>query len=167
MDKRLMYDPNVDLSNYNTYQEPMNNYSPAPISNNLGASSIQQMQPMQPMQSMQPMQQQLPNIHQMHQQIPPHPMSQQYMIPENSKIEKMTSTKNKKSKKSKIKEICSMSTLRRIIIITILYIIISHNKTSLLLCNKVPYVCITNALSYNILKGIIMALILIIFWGLM
>ena len=60
-----------------------------------------------------------------------------------------------------------MSTLRRIVIITILYIIISHNKTSLLLCNKVPYVCITNALSYNILKGIIMAIILILFWGLM
>ena len=165
MDKRLQYNPNVDLSNYNppvnNYQEPMNNYNPAPISNSLGASNIQMQQPMQPMQ------QQLPNIHQMHQQIPPHHMSQQYMIPENSKIEKMTSTKNKKNKKSIIKEICSMSTLRKIIIITILYIIISHNKTSLLLCNKVPYVCITNALSYNIVKGIIMALILIIFWALM
>jgi hypothetical protein len=163
MDKRLLYDPNVDLSNYNTYQEPMNNsYSPAPVPNNLGSSNMHQMPPMQSMQ------QQLPHINQMHQQIPPHPMPQQYMIPENYKIEKMTSSKKRKQeKKSKFKEICSMSTLRRIVIITILYIIISHNKTSLLLCNKVPYVCITNALSYNILKGIIMAIILVLFWGLM
>ena len=58
----------------------------------------------------------------MHQQIPPHPMPQQYMIPENYKIEKMTSSKKRKQeKKSKFKEICSMSTLRRIVIITILY----------------------------------------------
>ena len=165
MDKRLVYDPNIDLSNYNTYQEPMNNsYSPAPVSNNLGASNIQ----MQQMQNMQSMQQPLPNIQQMQQPIPPHHMSQQYMMPENYKVEKMTDSKKRKpNKKSKIKEICSMATLRRIVIITILYIIISHNKTSLLLCNKVPYVCITNALSYNILKGIIMAVILILFWGLM
>ena len=110
---------------------------------------------------------QLPNIQQMQQPMPPHIMPQQYMIPENYNIEKMTSKKNKSNKKSKIKEICSMATLRKILVITVLYVIISHNKTSLLLCSNVPYVCITNALSYNILKGIIMAILLILFWGLM
>ncbi len=160
MDKRLVYDPNVDLSNYNTYQEPMNNYSPAPVSNNM-SSNIQQ--PMPQMQTSQ----QLPNIQQMHQQIPPHPMPQQYMIPQNYNVEKMSQKKQTKpKKKSTFREICSMSTLRKILVITVLYVIISHNKTSLLLCNKIPYVCITNALSYNILKGIIMALIIVLFWRL-
>lgn len=160
MDKRLVYDPNVDLSNYNTYQEPMNNYSPAPVSNNM-SSNIQQ--PMSQMQTSQ----QLPNIQQMHQQIPPHPMPQQYMIPQNYNVEKMSQKKQTKpKKKSTFREICSMSTLRKILVITVLYVIISHNKTSLLLCNKIPYVCITNALSYNILKGIIMALIIVLFWRL-
>ena len=159
MDKRLVYNPNIDLSNYNTYQEPMNNLTPTPlpVSNNLGASNIQQMPNMQ---------QQLPNIQQMQQPMPPQIMPQQYLIPQNYNIEKMTSKKSKSKKESKLKEICSTNSLRKILVITVLYVIISHNKTSLLLCNRVPYVCITNALSYNILKGIIMAILLILFWGL-
>tara|TARA_B100001121_G_scaffold310429_1_gene341420 strand:+ start:8621 stop:9103 length:483 start_codon:yes stop_codon:yes gene_type:complete len=159
MDKRLVYNPNIDLSNYNTYQEPMNNLTPTPVpvSNNLGASNIQQMPSMQ---------QQLPNIQQMQQPMPPQIMPQQYLIPENYNIEKMTSKKSRTKKESKLKEICSTNSLRKILVITVLYVIISHNKTSLLLCNRVPYVCITNALSYNILKGIIMAILLILFWGL-
>ena len=32
MDNRLVYNPSVDLSNYNSYQEPANNYSH--VSNN-------------------------------------------------------------------------------------------------------------------------------------
>ena len=146
MDKRLVYDPNVNLSNYNTYQEPMNNYTPIP--NNMN------------------MQQQLPPIQQMQQPLPPQIIPQQYMIPENYSIEKMTS-KKKSKQKSNLKEICSMSSLRKIVVISILYVVISHNKTSLLLCNNVPYVCITNSLSYNILKGIIMAIIMILFWNIM
>ena len=147
MDKRLVYDPNVNLSNYNTYQEPMNNYTPI---SNMNMQKVPQMQ------------QQLPPIQQMQQPLPPQIIPQQYMIPENYSIEKMTS-----KQKSNLKEICSISSLRKIVVIAILYVVISHNKISLLLCNYVPYVCITNALSYNILKGIIMAIIIILFFNIM
>lgn len=156
MDKRLQYDPNVDLTNYNTYQEPMNNYIPNNINtpNNISVQNNQ----------MSSMQQQLPQIQQMQQQIPPNIMQQQYNVPENYKynLEKMSTNNNK----SKFKEIYNFSTLRKIFIITLLYVIISHNKTSLLLCNKIPYICITNALSYNIFKGVIFSLIIIITWSL-
>ena len=155
MDKRLVYDPNIDLSNYNTYQETMNNYNPASVSYNLNPSNIQHKQ------------QQLPNIQQMQQPLPPHIMPHQYMIPENYNIEKMTSKKSTSNKKSKFKELCSISTLRKLFVITILYVLISHNKTSLLLCNHVPYIYITNSLSYNIVKGIIMSVFIILFWGLL
>ena len=101
-------------------------------------------------------------MQQMQQPMPPNIMQKQYNVPENYKynLEKMSpSTYNKK--------IYSLSTVRKIFIITLLYVIISHNKTSLLLCNKIPYICITNALSYNILKGVIFSLIIIITWSLM
>lgn len=153
MDKRLVYDPNVDISNYK-YHEPMSNYS-------------MQMNQQMPQPMPQPMPQQLPQIQQMQQPLPPQMMNSQYVIPEGYNIEKMTSKKKNRNKKSKMKELCSMSTLRKILIITILYVIISHNKTSLLLCNNIPYICITNALSYNILKGIIMAILIVLFWRLM
>lgn len=152
MDKRLLYDPNVNLTNYNTYQEPMNNYIP----NNMNTSANQ----------MSSMQQQLPQIQQMQQPIiPPNIMQEQYNVPENYKynLEKMSTNNNK----SKFKEIWNFPTLRKIFIITLLYVIISHNKTSLLLCNKIPYICITNALSYNIFKGVIFSLIIIITWSLL
>ena len=153
MDKRLVYEPNVDLSNYNTYQEPMSNYTPISNSQNMqNAAPLMQQQMQQPMQ--QPMQQQ------MHQMISP-----QYMNQSKYNIESMT-TKKKSQKPSKFKEFCSTATLRKIFVITILYIVLSHNKTSLLLCNNIPYIYITNALSYNIVKGIIMSLIIILFWDL-
>lgn len=157
MDKRLVYDPNVDLSNYNNkYQEPMSNYSQFQGNNMQNMQMPQQNVPMQ--------QQQLPPIYQMQQQVPP--PAQQFTIQEPRKIEKMSASNNTK-KPNKFKEICSMATLRKMLVITILYVIISHNKTTLLLCSNVPYVCITNALSYNILKGIIFSIIIILTWYLM
>lgn len=165
MDKRLVYDPNVDLSNYNKYQEPMGNYSQFQGNNMQNMQNMQSMQSMQmPQQNVPMQQQQLPPIYQMQQQVPP--PAQQFTIQEPRKIEKMTASNNKK-KPNKFKEICSMATLRKILVITILYVIISHNKTTLLLCSNVPYVCITNALSYNILKGIIFSIIIILSWYLM
>lgn len=146
MDKRLVYNPNVDLSNYNSYQEPMNNYSQ--LSNNQNMS-IQQPIPQ--------MQQPIP---QMQQPLPPaHP----YESPKKYKFEKM----NNRSGGKIMSDICSLSSLKKIFIVTILYVIISHNKTSMLLCNNIPYICITNALSYNILKGVIMSIMVVIFWHLM
>jgi hypothetical protein len=161
MDKRLVYDPNVDLSNYK-FQESMNNYS----LNNLSSNNLNQnIQPTQP--AVQPMAQQLPQIQQMQQPYSPQMMNSQYVVPNSYNIEKMSSKKINTIQNSNIKKLCSMSTLRKVIIITFLYVLLSHNKTSLLLCNNIPYVCITNALSYNILKGIIMAIVLVIFWNLM
>jgi len=139
MDKRLVYNPNVDLSNYNSYQEPVNNYSQLLNNQNV---SIQQ------------------PIPQMQQPLPP---VQHYESPKKYKVEKM----NNRTGRKIMSDICSLSSLKKIFIITILYVIISHNKTSLLLCNNIPYICITNALSYNILKGIIMSIIVVIFWHLM
>jgi K+-sensing histidine kinase KdpD len=108
-----------------------------------------------------------PQMPQMHQPLPPQ-MSQHYMNYNIEQMEPQQRPKKKTQKKrSKIREICSMSTLRKILVITILYVVVSHNKTSLLLCNNVPYVCITNALSYNVLKGIIMALVIVLTWGFM
>lgn len=49
--------------------------------------------------------------------------------------------------------------LRKVIVITVLYVIISHKKMSLLLCNNIPYTCISKALTYNIFKGIIFGII--------
>ena len=151
MDKRLIYDPKVDLSNYNTYQEPMNNVPSGGYSSNL--------QPQQMNYS-----NQLPQISQMQQPLPPQAIPQQYIQP-NYSIEKMSKSDN--NKKLKLKNLCSMSTLRKILVITILYVIISHNRVSLLLCNHVPYVCITNALSYNVLKGIILSIIITLFYNIM
>ena len=169
MDKRLVYDPNVDLSNYNmnpqysNYQEPMANLSaPSKMMNNV-----------QPMAQQMPQQipQQMP-MPQMPQQMPPQYLSQQYINPPaNYSLERMENKKkssnNKSNIKSKLGDICSMSSLRKLFVITVLYIVISHTKTSLLLCNNIPYVCITNALAYNTLKGIIMAIIIILTWNFM
>lgn len=165
MDKRLVYDPNVDLSNYNTYQEPMSNYNSMgnsmsnSMSNSMGNSMSYSHN-----NSPQPMPPQMP---QMQQPMPPQIPRQQYM---NYNVEQMEQQRPKKKaykKRSKIREICSMSTLRKILVITVLYVVVSHNKTSLFLCNNVPYVCITNALSYNVLKGIIMAIVIVLTWGFM
>lgn len=167
MDKRLVYDPNVDLSSYNmnpqysNYQEPMANLS----------ASSKMMNNVQPMAQQMP--QQIPQpMPQMPQQIPPQYMSQQYMNPPaNYSMERMDNKKKASNSKSntklKLSDICSMSSLRKLLVITILYVVISHNKTSLLLCNNIPYVCITNALAYNTLKGIIMALIIVLTWNFM
>ena len=166
MDKRLVYDPNVDLSSYNmnpqysNYQEPMSNLS----------SSSKMMSNIQPMAQQMP--QQIPQIPQMPQQIPPQYMSQQYMNPPvNYSMERMDNKKktsnSKSNTKSKLGDICSMSSLRKLLVITVLYVVLSHNKTSLLLCNNIPYICITNALAYNTLKGIIMALVIVLTWNFM
>ena len=160
MDKRLVYDPTVDLSNYK-FQESMNNYS----TNNLPSNNLNQNMPPQ-QQVVPPLQQQMPQIQQMEQPYPPQMLNSQYIVPNNFNIEKMSSNKNNTQKKLYIKELCSMATLRKVLVITILYVILSHSKTSLLLCNNIPYICITNALSYNILKGIIMSILLVLFWNL-
>jgi len=54
-----------------------------------------------------------------------------------------------------------VSFIRKLLVITILYVIISHRKITLLMCNNIPRVCITNALTYNVIKGIVMSLIII------
>lgn len=68
--------------------------------------------------------------------------------------------KNKKNHFTNTKKCNNLKTfLRKVIVITILYVIISHKKMSLLLCNNVPYTCISKALTYNIFKGIIFGII--------
>ena len=69
--------------------------------------------------------------------------------------------KNKKNHFTNTKKCNNLKTfLRKVIIITLLYVIISHKKMSLLLCNNIPYTCIQNILTYNIIKGIIFGTII-------
>ena len=64
--------------------------------------------------------------------------------------------KNKKNHFTNIKKCNNFKTfLRKVVVMTLLYVIISHKKMSLLLCNNIPYTCINYALTYNVIKGII------------
>ena len=105
---------------------------------------------------------QLPQINQMQQPLPPQQIPNYNQTSYN--IEGLSKTNNRKFN---LKKLFNMSILRKIFVITLLYVIISHSRTTLLMCNNIPYICVSNALSYNIAKGLLMSLVIVIFYNIM
>lgn len=110
------------------------------------------------------------------QQLPQYPPSQYINTPNDYQFSENMKNQEDDSKKNNImkidyfsgkKKLLCFSSIRKIFVITILYIIISHRKITLLLCNNVPYICITNALFYNAFKGFIFGLIVLIIYDLL
>ncbi len=157
----LSYNPNIDIPPY--HDNLMQSYS------NNGMMSMMQ-QPMQmmqqPMQMMQPMMQSLSNNGMIQQpQMMPMMQQQPQMMPPQM-YPNPTTTKNKKQKKfdqfTNVEEKQSNwgVYIKKLIIFTILFLVISHVKTNSLV-EKIPLVG-SNEVFMMVVKGFIMAIIIII-----
>ena len=164
MNRPLVYDPNVDLSDYvpnNNFKnnEQYNNYDQNPTSQQQYQPQPQQYQP--PPQQYQPPPQQYTFQEEYYQ--PSAPKYNQYEQLHNT----IKPNKAKKVAKFSNSKLNLFGGIKKIIIFTLLYVFMSHRKMTMLLCNKVPFLSIEKILYCNVFKGIIFSVIILLIVNIM
>jgi len=161
MNRPLVYDPNVDLSDY----VPNNNFK----SNEQYNNYEQHYTP--PQQYSSPPQQQYSSppqqyIYQEDYYQPPTPRYNQYEQLYNTiKPNKPHKTKNFAKFSNSNTNIFRV--FKKIIIFTLLYVFMSHRKMTLLLCNKVPFLSIEKILYCNAFKGVLFSIMILLIGNIM
>jgi hypothetical protein len=163
MNRPLVYDPNVDLSDY----VPNNSFK-----NNEQYNNFEQYTPPQQQYTPPPQQQYMPPPQQYTpQQYTYQEDYYQQSSPRYNQYEQLYNTmKPKKSKKvAKFSNSKNnlLSSLKKIIIFTLLYVFMSHRKMTLLLCNKVPFLSVEKILYCNVFKGVLFSIIILLIVNIM
>ena len=174
MDRPLVYNPNIDLNNNSFMQNDMSNNMSQNIHYNPNIDNVNYMNDNSIMSNhsigMSMGNQNMGNHNMSNHNMSNYTMSNQGInIPStnnNFVNENFSRPKNKyeflsnnNTDNSNLKTKCK-SFFIKVLFITGLYVVISHHKFTLLLCNNTPYLCITNAIMYNTIKGLIFGIIL-------
>lgn len=169
MNRPLVYDPNVDLTDYvpNNNFNRGNNFEQYNEYEQYSAPHTQQQYQQPPQQYTPPQQQYTPppqqyNFQEDYYQPP---------VPKYNQPEKIYNTVKPKKFKKKVKFTNSKGNLfggiKKIIIFTLLYVFMSHRKMTILLCSKVPFLSVEKILYCNIFKGIVFSIMILLIVNIM